>query len=200
MRRKRCRAGQRAKRWRPLFATRGGWRRIRGNSPQGGWKPRACLLHCIEPELSQLRSDVGDSEIAQNCGFGNKSSLVAQRLPIAGENSPSIQQTDECRGRGGNIFHGEMSLDQMFAMRPVAGWARYRTPISGLYLCGSGAHPGGGVRTSRDYRVDFRNACPCCRYHLNDTRRRGPAHIEPIIGVQCALGTSDGTGKQRHDH
>jgi phytoene dehydrogenase-like protein len=46
---------------------------------------------------------------------------------------------------GGNIFHGEMSLDQMFLMRPVAGWARYRTPIAGLYLCGSGAHPGGGV-------------------------------------------------------
>jgi phytoene dehydrogenase-like protein len=46
---------------------------------------------------------------------------------------------------GGNIFHGEMSLDQMFVMRPVAGWARYRTPIKGLYLCGSGAHPGGGV-------------------------------------------------------
>jgi phytoene dehydrogenase-like protein len=46
---------------------------------------------------------------------------------------------------GGNIFHGEMSLDQMFVMRPVAGWARYRTPVRGLYLCGSGAHPGGGV-------------------------------------------------------
>ena len=46
---------------------------------------------------------------------------------------------------GGNIFHGEMSLDQMFFLRPVAGWARYRTPIRGLYLCGSGAHPGGGV-------------------------------------------------------
>ena len=46
---------------------------------------------------------------------------------------------------GGNIFHGEMSLDQMFLMRPIAGWARYRTPISNLYLCGSGAHPGGGV-------------------------------------------------------
>jgi phytoene dehydrogenase-like protein len=46
---------------------------------------------------------------------------------------------------GGNIFHGEMSLDQMFAMRPVAGWARYRTPVKGLYLCGSGTHPGGGV-------------------------------------------------------
>jgi phytoene dehydrogenase-like protein len=46
---------------------------------------------------------------------------------------------------GGNIFHGDMSLDQMFLMRPVAGWARYRTPIPGLYLCGSGTHPGGGV-------------------------------------------------------
>jgi phytoene dehydrogenase-like protein len=46
---------------------------------------------------------------------------------------------------GGNIFHGEMSVDQMFSLRPVAGWARYRTPIRGLYLCGSGAHPGGGV-------------------------------------------------------
>jgi phytoene dehydrogenase-like protein len=46
---------------------------------------------------------------------------------------------------GGNIFHGEMTLDQLFWMRPVAGWARYRTPIQGLYLCASGTHPGGGV-------------------------------------------------------
>jgi phytoene dehydrogenase-like protein len=46
---------------------------------------------------------------------------------------------------GGNIFHGEMALDQMFVLRPMAGWARYRTPVKGLYLCGSGAHPGGGV-------------------------------------------------------
>ena len=46
---------------------------------------------------------------------------------------------------GGNIFHGEMDLDQLFFMRPVAGWAKYRTPIRNLYLCGSGTHPGGGV-------------------------------------------------------
>jgi phytoene dehydrogenase-like protein len=46
---------------------------------------------------------------------------------------------------GGNIFHGEMSLDQMFFLRPLAGWSKYKTPIKGLYLCGSGAHPGGGV-------------------------------------------------------
>jgi phytoene dehydrogenase-like protein len=52
---------------------------------------------------------------------------------------------------GGNIFHGEMSLDQMFVMRPVAGWARYRTPVQGLFLCGSGAHPGGGVMGAPGY-------------------------------------------------
>ncbi len=46
---------------------------------------------------------------------------------------------------GGNIFHGEMSLDQLFSLRPIPGYADYRTPIGGLYLCGSGTHPGGGV-------------------------------------------------------
>jgi phytoene dehydrogenase-like protein len=52
---------------------------------------------------------------------------------------------------GGNIFHGEMSLDQMFVMRPAAGWASYRTPVRSLYLCGSGAHPGGGVMGAPGY-------------------------------------------------
>ncbi|MEE9219553.1 MAG: NAD(P)/FAD-dependent oxidoreductase [Acidobacteriota bacterium] len=46
---------------------------------------------------------------------------------------------------GGNIFHGAMSAEQMFCFRPAAGYASYRTPVSGLYLCGAGAHPGGGV-------------------------------------------------------
>jgi len=46
---------------------------------------------------------------------------------------------------GGNIFHGAMTLDQLYWLRPAAGWARYRTPLKGLYLCGAGAHPGGGV-------------------------------------------------------
>jgi phytoene dehydrogenase-like protein len=45
----------------------------------------------------------------------------------------------------GHIFHGEMALDQVFTMRPLIGWARYRTPIEGLYVCGAGTHPGGGV-------------------------------------------------------
>jgi phytoene dehydrogenase-like protein len=54
---------------------------------------------------------------------------------------------------GGNIFHGEMSLDQMFVMRPAPGAARYRTPIRGLYLCGSGTHPGGGVMGAPGYNA-----------------------------------------------
>jgi phytoene dehydrogenase-like protein len=46
---------------------------------------------------------------------------------------------------GGDIFHGSLGLDQLFSMRPVLGHADHRMPIRGLYLCGSGAHPGGGV-------------------------------------------------------
>jgi phytoene dehydrogenase-like protein len=45
----------------------------------------------------------------------------------------------------GNIFQGELTLEQLFFLRPVPGWARYRTPISGLYMCGSATHPGGGI-------------------------------------------------------
>lgn len=45
----------------------------------------------------------------------------------------------------GNIFHGELSLEQLLFQRPMSGWARYRTPVKGLWMCGSGTHPGGGI-------------------------------------------------------
>ncbi len=45
----------------------------------------------------------------------------------------------------GNIFHGDLRLEQLLFMRPVSGWSQYRTPVDGLYLCGAGTHPGGGV-------------------------------------------------------
>ena len=64
---------------------------------------------------------------------------------------------------GGNIFHGRMTLDQMFSMRPVPGFADYRTPVRGLYMCGSGTHPGGGVMG-----LPGRNAA---RVMLKDFRR-----------------------------
>jgi len=47
--------------------------------------------------------------------------------------------------RQGSIMHGLMGLDQLLFMRPVPGFVGYRSPIDGLYLCGAGAHPGGGV-------------------------------------------------------
>ncbi|MGH9734839.1 MAG: phytoene desaturase family protein [Candidatus Acidiferrales bacterium] len=63
---------------------------------------------------------------------------------------------------GGHPFHGELALDQIFTMRPLLGWARYRTPVRGLYLCGSGTHPGNGVtgasgaNAAREVLKDFR--------------------------------------------
>ncbi len=63
----------------------------------------------------------------------------------------------------GNIFHGDLSLEQLFFMRPVPGWARYRTPIAGLYLCGAGAHPGGGVTGAP--------GCNAARQVLRDLKR-----------------------------
>ena len=46
---------------------------------------------------------------------------------------------------GGDIFHGALSLDQMFSARPMLGHGNYRGPLQGLYMCGAGTHPGGGV-------------------------------------------------------
>jgi phytoene dehydrogenase-like protein len=54
---------------------------------------------------------------------------------------------------GGNIFQGAMTLNQLFFLRPVAGWAGYKTPIRGLYLCGAAAHPGGGVMGACGYNA-----------------------------------------------
>jgi phytoene dehydrogenase-like protein len=65
---------------------------------------------------------------------------------------------------GGDIFHGALSLDQLFSARPVLGYADYRSPVPGLYLCGSGAHPGGGVTG-----LPGRNAA---REILRDLKRR----------------------------
>jgi phytoene dehydrogenase-like protein len=68
---------------------------------------------------------------------------------------------------GGHHLHGDMAPDQLLFLRPVRGWADYRTPIRGLYLCGAGTHPGGGVTGA--------NGRNCAREVLRDaggTRRR----------------------------
>jgi len=63
---------------------------------------------------------------------------VAQLLKVR-PNQLALQPAEE------SLYHGELTLDQILFMRPVPGWSRYRTPIEGLYLCGSGTHPGGGI-------------------------------------------------------
>ena len=65
---------------------------------------------------------------------------------------------------GGDIFHGALTLDQLFSARPVLGHGDYRSPMPGLYLCGAGTHPGGGVTG-----VPGHNAA---REILKDVRRR----------------------------
>jgi phytoene dehydrogenase-like protein len=64
----------------------------------------------------------------------------------------------------GNIFHGDLSLDQLFFMRPVPGFSQYRSPLEGLYLCGAGAHPGGGVTGAPGHNA--------ARQVLRDRKRR----------------------------
>jgi phytoene dehydrogenase-like protein len=67
---------------------------------------------------------------------------------------------------GGHALHGEMSLDQLLFLRPAKGYADYRTPLKGLYLCGAGTHPGGGVTGA--------NGRNCVAAILADQRRRWP--------------------------
>jgi phytoene dehydrogenase-like protein len=63
---------------------------------------------------------------------------------------------------GGHIFQGELALDQLFSLRPLLGWAAYRTPLQGLYLCGSGTHPGvglsgaSGANAAREFLKDWK--------------------------------------------
>jgi len=69
---------------------------------------------------------------------GGLAERVAQILKVR-PNQVALQPAGE------SLYHGELTLDQILFMRPVPGWSRYCTPIEGLYLCGSGTHPGGGI-------------------------------------------------------
>lgn len=78
-------------------------------------------------------------------GFSN--SVIARRVhtPLDLEQAFGITE--------GNIFHGDISINQLSFMRPVPGYAQYRTPLEGLYLCGAGTHPGGGVTGAPGYNA-----------------------------------------------
>jgi len=95
------------------------------------------------------REDLGDRVLARIARF-------APNVPEAVIARQVLTPLDLERDYGlteGNIFHGDISPDQLFHMRPVPGWARYATPVERLYLCGAGAHPGGGVTGAPGYNA-----------------------------------------------
>jgi phytoene dehydrogenase-like protein len=97
----------------------------------------------------EIKEEVGDNVIATLNEYAPnlKKSIIHREVitPLDMEREYSLPR--------GNIFHMEITPDQMFFFRPVAGWSSYRTPIKGLYLCGSGTHPGGGVTGAPGYNA-----------------------------------------------
>jgi phytoene dehydrogenase-like protein len=98
------------------------------------------------------RDELGDRVLARISEFAPNvaQSVVARQVltPLDLERTYGLTE--------GNIFHGDIRPDQLLHMRPVPGWARYATPVQGLYLCGAGAHPGGGVTGAPGYNAAHR--------------------------------------------
>ncbi len=78
-------------------------------------------------------------DIVEQYAPGFKSSVIDRQILMPKDLEETFGLT------GGNIFQGAMNLDKLFMFRPAPGYAGYAMPLKGLYLCGSAAHPGGGV-------------------------------------------------------
>jgi len=99
------------------------------------------IVERSETNWSARRRDLGEIVVRTLAGYApNLPSLVEHMQVITPHDLETVYGFT-----GGQIFHGELALDQLFTMRPVLDWARYKTPIRGLYLCGSGTHPGNGL-------------------------------------------------------
>jgi phytoene dehydrogenase-like protein len=88
----------------------------------------------------------------------------------------------------GNIFQGELSLEQLFFLRPVAGWAYYRTPVDNLYMCGSATHPGGGImgangRIASQVILKEWKKPAVSRQRKNGTTNGAPSSTEPVAST-----------------
>ena len=94
-----------------------------------------------EGTWAERRDEIGDTVIKTLENFApGLSDLIEDRLVLG---PPDLEERFGLTG--GNIFHGELLPDWLFDKRPANTWHRYRTPLPGFYMCGSGAHPGGGV-------------------------------------------------------
>jgi phytoene dehydrogenase-like protein len=97
--------------------------------------------HLKEGNWDDKREEFGDTVIDTLCEYApNLKSLIRHRQVLTPLDIERMTGLSE-----GNIFQGELTLEQLFFLRPAPGWAQYRTPLKNLYLCGSATHPGGGI-------------------------------------------------------
>lgn len=112
-----------------------------------------------EGSWNELREEVADRAIAKlEDYFPGLTGSITERQVLAPTDLESLLGIS-----GGHALHGDMAFDQLFNLRPVRGWAEYRTPVDGLWLCGAGTHPGGGVTGA--------NGRNCAREVIRDLRR-----------------------------
>ena len=97
--------------------------------------------HLKEGSWDEKREEFGDTVINTLCEYApNLTDIILHRQILTPLDIERMFGLSE-----GNIFQGELSLEQLFFLRPVPGWAQYETPIGHLYMCGSATHPGGGI-------------------------------------------------------
>ena len=97
--------------------------------------------HLKEGAWDEKREELGDAVIATLAEYApNLRHIILHRQVLTPLDLERMFGLSE-----GNIFQGELTLEQLFFLRPVPGWAQYRTPIRNLYMCGSATHPGGGI-------------------------------------------------------
>jgi len=134
---------------------------------------------CLAPSLEQLERAYDDAKYGRNSAHPYveahatdgrvdlhvQYAVATDRALVEKVSAALDVQADQVslKAPSGHLYHGELTLDQILFMRPVPGWSRYRTPIEGLYLCGPGTHPGGGIAGAAG-----RNAA---RVILKDTAR-----------------------------
>ena len=127
---------------------------VDGTLAPAGRHIMTCFVQYVPYRLAegtwdQRAGELGDKVIARIGEFAPNvpGAVVARQVitPLDLERTYGLTE--------GNIFHGDIRFDQLFHMRPVPGWARYATPVDGLYLCGAGAHPGGGVTGAPGYNA-----------------------------------------------
>ena len=119
----------------------------------------------IDPSLApagqhvmSIAAHFAPRRLAAGSWSGERETLVRTVLGVLDRHAPSLRQTivgqhvltpedleDQWGLSGGHIFHGEMTLVQLWMARPLLGWARHETPIRGLFLASAGTHPGGGL-------------------------------------------------------